>query len=88
MTNLDKLELLNQIPIDDYDCDGESCYYVEAVVEDAKEILLKIGVTEKYIQINSRYLPEDNYSVIDLNPIGFGVLEATWWDNANGYTYQ
>jgi hypothetical protein len=88
MTNREKIELLNAIPVDDYQCDGSTCYYVEARLEDAEATLKQIGVNHDYINRNARYLPEDDYHVIDLNPIGFGMLGATWWSNADGYTFR
>ena len=78
MTSEEKIDLLNTLPVVDFDCDGECCNYVMVKVSDkAREVLNALGCDDEYIDTNT----EDNE--IDITHIGWGF--ADWWESDRGF---
>ena len=78
MTNSEKIDLLNTLPVVDFDCDGECCNSVLVPVgRITREVLNKLGRDEEYIDANM----EDGK--IDISSTGFQF--ADWWESDRGF---
>jgi len=78
MTNEEKIDLLNTLPVVDFDCDGECCNYVMVKVNDlTREVLTALGCDDEYIDGNM----EDDE--IDITHTGWGI--ADWWESDRGF---
>jgi len=81
MTNEEKIDLINTLPVIDFDCDGEICNLVLVPVgSKTREILKELGYDDDYIDANV----EDGK--IDISSIGFSFSD--WWDTDRGFTFE
>lgn len=75
-----KLDRVNSLipKISDYDCDGQTCYYVKVPVDDeVKEVFEEFGYK------GEKFTREIEDGEIDLNLIGF--IYGKWFDGEQGY---
>ncbi|KMZ42533.1 MULTISPECIES: hypothetical protein [Bacillales] len=87
MTKSEEIALLNTLhkKIEDWECDGDTCYYVTIEFDDeAHRVLNQLGVDGQYIQVNQTEGNNGNY-YLDIAPIGFQHCGAAWWDSFMGF---
>jgi len=78
MTNEEKIDLLNTLPVINFDCDGDICNFVLVPVDRKTiEILNKLGRDNEYIYANM----EDGR--IDISSTGWQF--ADWWESDRGF---
>lgn len=78
MTNLEKIDLLNTLPVIDFDCDGECCNYVMVKVNDlTRGVLNLLGRDNEYIDANMEA------GRIDISSTGWQF--ADWWESDRGF---
>jgi hypothetical protein len=82
----EKLNLINTLhrKVVDYEADGETCYYVDVILDDeTRDVLRKLGKDDQWIDSNA----EDNgdgVKFIDITPVGFEF--AQWWHSDTGFS--
>lgn len=78
MTNGEKIDLLNTLPVVNSECDGEICLNVTVEVNLlTRKVLNLLGHDDEYIDTNM----EDNE--IDISHIGWTL--ADWWEEDRGF---
>ena len=78
MTNEEKIDVLNTLPVVDSDCDGDICNYVIVKVSNmTRKVLTALGCDDEYIDANTVD------GEIDITHIGWGL--ADWWESDRGF---
>lgn len=79
---MDKLAIINNLPIEDYDADGETLYFaLTSCTDEVLDILAQIGATEEEI---NQFITDDK-SGIDISYFAFQYCGANWFDAKNGF---
>ena len=80
----EKIDLINTLPVIDYDADGEVCHYVNVLFDDnTQRVLKQLGKDELWINANAEDAG-DGEQYIDISAVGFEF--AKWWHSDTGFS--
>lgn len=82
----EKIDLINTLndKVIDCDCDGETCYYVLARLDnEVKNVLNTLGKDDNWINCNKEYEHKEGY-FIDISQVGFEF--ANWYQESTGFS--